>query len=146
MVTWHQDCPQLYPEVKNKADKLGVHIDRFENLTTSAVMIDNETIQVGEDQLRKPFVEKPVSGEDHNIYIYYDNQSGGGVRKLFRKKGNKSSEYFPEDSDIRCDGSNSYIYEEFMSVDNAEDVKVYTVGQGYSHAETRKYFLGISNM
>lgn len=106
--------------MKNKADKLDVHIDKLEALVRTASMLDSETIQVGGDTLQKPFVEKPVSGEDHNIYIYYSEQEGGGVRKLFRKKGNKSSEFHPEESAIRVDNGQSYVYEEFMSVDNAE--------------------------
>ncbi|XP_062440201.1 inositol hexakisphosphate and diphosphoinositol-pentakisphosphate kinase 1 isoform X4 [Rhea pennata] len=60
--------------------------------------------------------------------------AGGGSQRLFRKIGSRSSVYSPESS-VRKTGS--YIYEEFMPTDGT-DVKVYTVGPDYAHAEARK--------
>lgn len=72
--------------------------------------------------------QKPVSAEDHNIYIYYPTSAGGGSQRLFRKIGSRSSVYSPE-SRVRKTGS--FIYEDFMPTDGT-DVKVYTVGPDYA--------------
>lgn len=69
------------------------------------------------------------------MYIYYPTSMGGGARRLFRKTGSWSSEYSGEGS-IRRGGS--FIYEEYICTKVKRDVKVYTVGPDYCHAEQRK--------
>jgi inositol hexakisphosphate/diphosphoinositol-pentakisphosphate kinase len=100
-----------------------------------------EYVRVGSTRIDKPFVEKPVDAEDHNVCIYYGHMGmGGGAKQLFRKVGNSASQYVePPEGElyvhVRRDGS--YMYEDFMST-GGTDVKVYTVGPSYAHAEARK--------
>ncbi|CAO2178027.1 unnamed protein product [Urochloa humidicola] len=96
---------------------------------------DDDFIEIHGKRFCKPFVEKPIDGDDHNIMIYYPSSAGGGMKELFRKVGNRSSEFYPDVRKVRRD--RSYIYEEFMPT-GGTDVKVYTVGPGYAHAEARK--------
>ncbi|XP_041424336.1 inositol hexakisphosphate and diphosphoinositol-pentakisphosphate kinase 2 isoform X11 [Xenopus laevis] len=110
-------------------------LNRDPNKPEECNLIEGEDhVEVNGEIFQKPFVEKPVSAEDHNVYIYYPTSAGGGSQRLFRKIGSRSSVYSPESS-VRKTGS--YIYEEFMPTDGT-DVKVYTVGPDYAHAEARK--------
>ncbi|XP_020202246.1 inositol hexakisphosphate and diphosphoinositol-pentakisphosphate kinase VIP1 isoform X2 [Cajanus cajan] len=96
---------------------------------------EEDFVEVRGMRFWKPFVEKPVDADNHSIMIYYPSSAGGGMKELFRKVGNRSSEFHPEVRRVRREGS--YIYEEFMPT-GGTDVKVYTVGPEYAHAEARK--------
>ncbi|KAK2962515.1 putative Inositol hexakisphosphate and diphosphoinositol-pentakisphosphate kinase [Blattamonas nauphoetae] len=101
-----------------------------------------DRIIVNKKTIRKPYVEKSLDAENHDVWVYYppdmevEKGKFGGVRKLFRKVDNKSSEYDPTVKHIRTD--QSYLYEEFIRVDKGMDVKVYAVLPDYVHSELRK--------
>ena len=96
-----------------------------------------EYLEINGKKIQKPLVEKPVSGEDHNIYLYYPRSLGGGSKRLFRKVGDRSSQFYPDVHNTRITDGSSYIYEELLQTEGT-DVKVYTIGPEYAHAEARK--------
>lgn len=110
------------------------HTSRLEEGTTEFIEAE-DFIQVGSTVVHKPFVEKPVDANDHNVCVYYPMASGGGSKRLFRKINDKSSEFDEDVNNVRRNGS--YIYEHFLQTDGT-DVKVYCAGPNYAHAEARK--------
>ena len=116
-------------EVYRILEREGIELPRYAVLDRS---LPPEQIQFEEQDdsvlvngvvFNKPFVEKPVDAEDHNIIIYYPASAGGGSQRLFRKIGSRSSVYSPE-SNVRRVGS--FIYEDFMATDGT-DVKARTL-------------------
>ncbi|CAG8461638.1 7000_t:CDS:2 [Paraglomus brasilianum] len=128
--------PSVIDQIKI-ATGVEINLDGFcEIENTHVEMVDEDTVKIGGQILKKPFVEKPVDADDHNVYIYYSKEMGGGGRRLFRKVNNKSSDFDQALTTPRTSGS--YIYEAYLPPDNSSDVKVYTIGPGYTHAEARK--------
>lgn len=75
------------PKVENELvelmkNRLGITLGRFRVTPEVTLREDGNAIIVDGVVMEKPFVEKPVSGEDHNVYIYFRD---GGGRRLFRK-------------------------------------------------------------
>jgi hypothetical protein len=75
--------PKVGDELKEymKA-RIGIELGSYRVTPEVTLREDGNAIIIDGQVLEKPFVEKPVSGEDHNVYIYFRN---GGGRRLFRK-------------------------------------------------------------
>jgi inositol hexakisphosphate/diphosphoinositol-pentakisphosphate kinase len=63
-------------------ERLGIVLGEQKTPPKVEMREDGDAIIIDGQVMEKPFVEKPVSGEDHNVYIYF---RGGGGRRLFRK-------------------------------------------------------------
>jgi inositol hexakisphosphate/diphosphoinositol-pentakisphosphate kinase len=106
--------------------------------SNSAVSETAELICIDGVEIRRPFVEKPLSSEDHSVIIYYAQADGGGAAHLFRKSPDDAcSRLEPEACATRAHGGGSYIYEEWLPTAQT-DIKVYTAGGDHAYAEQRR--------
>ena len=60
-------------------------IHEFFSLTDIDFVETEDSIEVNGVVFQKPFVEKPINADDHNVYIYFPVSAGGGSQRLFRK-------------------------------------------------------------
>uniref|UniRef100_A0A670YHC7 Inositol hexakisphosphate and diphosphoinositol-pentakisphosphate kinase n=1 Tax=Pseudonaja textilis TaxID=8673 RepID=A0A670YHC7_PSETE len=138
-----QDRREVYGILKDEGILLPRYavLNRDPNNPQECNLIEGEDhVEVNGEVFQKPFVEKPVSAEDHNVYIYYPTSAGGGSQRLFRKIGSRSSVYSPE-SNVRKTGS--YIYEEFMPTDGT-DVKQTVCGFDLLRANGQSYVCDVN--
>jgi inositol hexakisphosphate/diphosphoinositol-pentakisphosphate kinase len=81
--TWDEPIiPERWLQSRAKAREAGTLKSETPRSKEVILREDGNAIIVGGTVIEKPFVEKPVDGEDHNVYIYH---RGGGGRRLFRK-------------------------------------------------------------
>ena len=142
-----QDRRMVYQILENA----GIEIPRYaildrDDSERNCLIEQDDHVEVNGIVFNKPFVEKPVSAEDHNIYVYYPSSAGGGSQRLFRKIGSRSS-FYSSESTIRKTGS--YIYEDFMPTDGTDVKGLYIfdyVSKIVSNVQVRSCsVLGFSN-
>jgi len=103
------DRRAVYAKCRKYGIPVPINIDcnRVEGEVLDFVEEDDELIINGVS-IHKPFLEKPVDGDDHNIHIYYPKNAGGGCKKLFRKVGDQSSSFDPDVNRVRFHAIHNY--------------------------------------
>jgi len=123
------------PNTETASSIMRTPLSNYHKKYYTKIVEHDDFVMIGDHKLVKPFVEKPIDADDHQINIYYAKSDGGGCKSLFRKTNNISSSFDATANQIRKGGS--YVYEVFLPTEGF-DIKVYTVGPNYAHAEARK--------
>ena len=82
---WLFDRRRVYSILKSIGVPVPKHVCYDASDPSVTVDDSDEWLEINGVRLAKPLVEKPISGEDHNIHIYYPRSQGGGSKRLFRK-------------------------------------------------------------
>lgn len=95
-------------------------------------------IAVDGTRINKPFLEKPVSSKDNDIYIYYPKHAGGGRMRLV-SNGWGNAEFVGGRAHVRRTGS--HVYQSFVRSEGFE-LRLFVIGSSYVHADARQQFPG----
>lgn len=69
-------------------------------------------------RLNKPFIEKPADADNHNNYVYYPRNAGGGCKKLFRKIKDRSSAFYPDVHQVSARGTAKKLYSKYTGLND----------------------------
>lgn len=77
------DRVKVYQTLKDSGIEHPRYAIKYEN--DENIVEQEDQIEINGQVFAKPFVEKPINADDHNIYIYFPSSAGGGSQRLFRK-------------------------------------------------------------
>ena len=128
----------------NTPKSIKVDFDNLKHLKDLTISPDQSYIQQNNIKLSKPFIEKPLSSDQHEITIYHNDieQSSTKVNKTFQVAKNHNNhsinlEKILKNSKIKSSGK--WIYEEYFDPGKSIEIKIYVAGAGKNciYGETR---------